>query len=601
MQPFNKKFVRKSPFTMPGVYEVPDTLRQGSWAIKIDFKHGRISIFTEVPKLTSCFLAYYHVPMHASHSRYLCFVWNGKIYQFRVLCFGVKNAPFTFNRLGQVLRMFFNLRGVCIIIYIDDILVLSDSFEGCIKDAQFVIDTLIELGFHIKTEKCVLSPSQHFFFLGYLWDSNKLTCELPEEKLTNIKFLCQEVLDNDKVTVRIMQRLMGSIVSTRPAVPMSRARSRGIQRMVLDHYKGTPSSAKKLVRLTKWAREEVLWWLDLDIGDCHMSLKSIPVWESTRMATDAMQTAIGSVLEGVEMYEELDPITAKRRISHKEWLAFERTIQPVLHTVQDGVITWHVDNLNVRQAWLNSGSVRDLWLCKKVVEMQMILHKQNTMVIPVYVRSAQHLHADLISRSKIMPDWHLNRSITQKLFMQLGTPQVDLMATSNSNQVNQFFSALVDDGAMDIDAFTRDWDQFNLAYVFPPPPMVELILNRIFQCSSSSRFIMITPWKPKAQWFSKAVKLAVQDPVRLPVSRQTVIDLAESGCIPSNTAGGMIRFVAWVLIGGDGQKLENCPMGLSRLYSRAGRRALRSAMDWASGTGPSTAEGISWMKLPRVL
>ena len=42
MQPFNKKFVRKSPFTMPGVYEVPNTLLEGSWAIKIDFKNGRI-------------------------------------------------------------------------------------------------------------------------------------------------------------------------------------------------------------------------------------------------------------------------------------------------------------------------------------------------------------------------------------------------------------------------------------------------------------------------------------------------------------------------------------------------------------------------------
>ena len=50
LQPFNKRFVQKSPFTMPGVYEVPDTLRQGSWAIKIDFKHGRISIFTEKPQ-----------------------------------------------------------------------------------------------------------------------------------------------------------------------------------------------------------------------------------------------------------------------------------------------------------------------------------------------------------------------------------------------------------------------------------------------------------------------------------------------------------------------------------------------------------------------
>ena len=161
--------------------------------------------------------------MHASHSRYLCFVWNGKIYQFKVLCFGVKNAPFTFNRLGQQLRMYFNLRGVCIIIYIDDIIILSDSFEKCIKDAQFVIDKLIELGFQIKTEKCVLTPSQHFFFLGYLWDSNMMTCELPEEKLLNIKSLCKEILADNRVRVRLMQRLMGCVISTRPAVPMSRA------------------------------------------------------------------------------------------------------------------------------------------------------------------------------------------------------------------------------------------------------------------------------------------------------------------------------------------------------------------------------------------
>jgi hypothetical protein len=117
--------------------------------------------------------------------------------------------------------MYFNLRGICIIIYIDDILILSDSFEKCIEDAQFVIDKLIELGFHIKTEKCVLTPSQHFFFLGYLWDSNMMTCELPEEKLLTIKSLCKEILADNWVRVRLMQRLMGCVISTRPAVPMS--------------------------------------------------------------------------------------------------------------------------------------------------------------------------------------------------------------------------------------------------------------------------------------------------------------------------------------------------------------------------------------------
>ena len=146
--------------------------------------------------------------------------------------------------------MFFNLRGVCTIIYIDDILVLSDSLENCMRDSQFVIDTLIELGFHLKDEKCVLTPSQHFFFLGYLWDSNEMTCELPEEKLLTIRSLCQETIPNKWVVVGWLQRLLGCVTSSRPVVPMTRARSRGIQRMVLDHYKGTPKSAKKLVTLT---------------------------------------------------------------------------------------------------------------------------------------------------------------------------------------------------------------------------------------------------------------------------------------------------------------------------------------------------------------
>ena len=40
----------------------------------------------------------------------------------------------------------------------------------------------------------------------------------------------------------------------------------------------------------------------------------------------------------------------------------------------------------------------------QIIEMQLCLHKQNTKVIPVYIRSAQNLIVDLISRNKVMPD-----------------------------------------------------------------------------------------------------------------------------------------------------------------------------------------------------
>ena len=41
--------------------------------------------------------------------------------------------------------------------------------------------------------------------------------------------------------------------------------------------------------------------------------------------------------------------------------------------------------MNVRQAWLNSGTIRDKWLCKEVVKMQILLHEQNTRIVPVYI------------------------------------------------------------------------------------------------------------------------------------------------------------------------------------------------------------------------
>ena len=527
-------------------------------------------------------------------------MWNGRIYQFQVLCFGVKNAPFVFNRLGQSIQEYLSLRGIRMIIYIDDILVLATSFHQCLQHAQFVIDTLIKLGFHIKIEKCVFTPSQEFYFLGYLWNSRTLHCSLPEEKLQNIKTLCQEALTSPKVSVKLLQRLLGTTLSARPAVPLARARSRGIQQMVLKFYNGTVVSAKRHVSLTKWAMEDIQWWWNLSIKTCSQSLRSIPVWETVRLASDAMDTAVGAVLEGRIMYRELDPIRASWRIAHKEWLAFEWMIRDNLEDLRNRVVSWHVDNTNVMHAWLNSGSIGDPWLCKEVINLQIILHAQNTLVVPRYIRSVQHLHADLISRNKVLLDWHLSRVVANKLFDMLGHPQIDLMATSRSHQVSHYYSALVDKGAAGVDAFTKDWNQFTLAYIFPPPVMMELVLNRIYQNSQNTKFLVISPWKPRAQWFPKALALSHQMPIRLPVSWNTVEDLAKSSCMPRTPSGAKIKFVAWQLTGKGGQRLEDCPLGLNKLFSRAGRQQLRQATAWDSDITLNIAEGISWTKLNRV-
>ena len=66
------------------------------------------------------------------------------MYQFQALCFGIKNAPFAFMKVVKAVRDFLFIKGVRMIIYLDDILVLAQSFTQCITDAQLVVETLME-------------------------------------------------------------------------------------------------------------------------------------------------------------------------------------------------------------------------------------------------------------------------------------------------------------------------------------------------------------------------------------------------------------------------------------------------------------------------
>ena len=59
-------------------------------------------------------------------------------------------------------------------------------------------------------------------------------------------------------------------------------------------YDGTEGSAKMLINLTTQSMKEISWWLDLKIEDCWMSLRQVKVLETIRIATDAMDSAVGS-------------------------------------------------------------------------------------------------------------------------------------------------------------------------------------------------------------------------------------------------------------------------------------------------------------------
>ena len=72
LRPLNK-FVKAEHFEMEGMHIVRDLLQEGDWMTRLDLKD-----------------AYFTIPIHKHHLKYLRFRWKNKSYQFQSLPFGLQ-------------------------------------------------------------------------------------------------------------------------------------------------------------------------------------------------------------------------------------------------------------------------------------------------------------------------------------------------------------------------------------------------------------------------------------------------------------------------------------------------------------------------------
>ena len=93
-------------------------------------------------------------------------------------------------------------KGIRLVIYLDDMAIISSSRELSSQEDGVVVQTLESLGFIINKEKSVLIPSQKIVFLGYVIDSVARTVSLPEEKLNKVKEQTLSLSRNPQCSIR---------------------------------------------------------------------------------------------------------------------------------------------------------------------------------------------------------------------------------------------------------------------------------------------------------------------------------------------------------------------------------------------------------------
>ena len=162
--------------------------------------------------------AYRDVPVHPSNYQATGLSWQFELkenqeFEFTYFCdtklpFGASKAPGIFHRLSQAITRI--MRSFMVIAYLDDFLLIEDSYERCLESFNMLIDLLHTLGFSTNWGK-VVYPCQQLTFLGIEIDTISGWLTLPKQKIAEIRDMLQLCLWKTKLAKRELQSLIGKL------------------------------------------------------------------------------------------------------------------------------------------------------------------------------------------------------------------------------------------------------------------------------------------------------------------------------------------------------------------------------------------------------
>ena len=155
----NKQTV-KNRYPLPRIDELFDRLRGAKWFSKIDLRSG-----------------YHQVRVHPDDVPKTAFRTRYGHFEYLVMPFGLTNAPATFMHLMQ--SVFRDLLDRSVIVFLDDILIFSNSLEEHRKHVREVLQRLREHKLYAKESKCEFMR-RFIGFLGHVISGQGISME-PEK------------------------------------------------------------------------------------------------------------------------------------------------------------------------------------------------------------------------------------------------------------------------------------------------------------------------------------------------------------------------------------------------------------------------------------
>lgn len=143
--------------------------------------------------------AYFSDSVRTDYKKFLTFFWKMKFYRFVVFPFGLTSCPRILTKILKPVYAFFRENGIICCYYIDDSLIMNQTFSTCQEQTNIVMSELNNLGFTINDQKSIIIPSQRIVYFGVIIDSVEFKVYLKDEKIEKILRQGQLILSNPRV------------------------------------------------------------------------------------------------------------------------------------------------------------------------------------------------------------------------------------------------------------------------------------------------------------------------------------------------------------------------------------------------------------------
>lgn len=498
---------------LSGIFLHPKS--DGTWRFILNLKnlnkfisttHFKLEDLRTVTKLLSpeCFMAtidlknaYYLLSISEADRKYLRFLFQGIMYEFTCLPFGLNTAPYVFTKIMKPVVYHLRSLGLLSVVYLDDFLCLADSYENCLKNVSTTKKFLECLGFIININKSNLEPSQTCQYLGFVLDSAKFSISLPPKKVESISKTIKNIKNRQKCKIVEFAQLLGSLVAACPAIEYGWLYTKVMENLKTVALKNNNENYNAYLSISKEIQRDLDWWSYHIQNNNYNKIKQFNF--RLEIFSDASLTGWGLVCNNIRSHGHWTDNQNKFHINYLELLAAFIGLKTYASKLKQCELLLRIDNTTAI-AYINKmGGTRYPHLNNLARELWKWCEERRIWVYASYISSKENTIADLESRrpnSEI--EWELCDKAYRVIVTNLGEPQIDMFANRCNAKCENYVSWLPDPDAYAIDAFTLKWHN-TFFYAFPPFSLISRMLQKIKREKAIG--IVVIPCWPSQPWY----------------------------------------------------------------------------------------------------